>query len=145
MLDQTYIGLHQRDNKRLLVTLKRLRELGNTVVVVEHDEEAILCADHVVDMGPGAGIHGGQIVAIGTPTHVMNASESLTGQYLTGFRQIEIPKERRTGHKGQKLTLSGAKENNLQNVKAVFPLGTFTCITGVSGGGKSSLVVETLY
>ena len=145
VLDEPSVGLHQRDNKRLLETLKHLRELGNTVVVVEHDEEAILNADHVVDMGPGAGINGGQVVANGPPTHVMKASESLTGQYLTGFRQIEIPKERRTGHKSQKLILRGARENNLQNIKAVFPLGTFPCITGVSGGGKSTLVIETLY
>jgi len=145
VLDEPSIGLHQRDNNRLLETLKRLRDLGNSVVVVEHDEDAILSADHLVDMGPGAGIHGGQVVASGTPAEVMKASESLTGQYLTGFRQIEMPKERRKGHKGQKLSLIGARENNLQNVKVSFPLGTFTCITGVSGGGKSTLVLETLY
>jgi len=145
VLDEPSIGLHQRDNNRLLETLKRLRDLGNSVVVVEHDEDAILSADHLVDMGPGAGIHGGQVVASGTPSQVMKASESLTGQYLTGFRQIEMPKERRKGHKGQKLTLTGAKENNLQNVKVDFPLGTFTCVTGVSGGGKSTLILETLY
>ena len=145
VLDEPSIGLHQRDNNRLLTTLKRLRELGNTVVVVEHDEEAILNADNVVDMGPGAGIHGGQVVATGSPTTVMEVSESLTGQYLVGHRQIEIPKKRRSGHRGQTLILKGAKENNLQNIDAVFPLGTFTCITGVSGGGKSSLVIETLY
>jgi len=145
VLDEPSIGLHQRDNNRLLETLKRLRDLGNTVIVVEHDEDAIKCADHVVDMGPGAGIHGGQVVATGTPDAIMKSTESLTGQYLTGFRQIEIPKERRPGHKGQKVSIAGARENNLQNVKVDFPLGTFTCITGVSGGGKSSLVVETLY
>ena len=145
VLDEPSIGLHQRDNNRLLTTLKRLRDLGNTVVVVEHDEEAILNADNVVDMGPGAGIHGGQVVATGSPTTVMGVSESLTGQYLVGDREIEIPKKRRSGHKGQALILKGAKENNLQNIDAVFPLGTFTCITGVSGGGKSSLVIETLY
>ena len=145
VLDEPSIGLHQRDNNRLLETLKRLRDLGNTVIVVEHDEDAIRMADHVVDMGPGAGIHGGQVVATGTPDVIMQSSESLTGQYLTGFRQIEIPDKRRPGHKGQKVSVSGARENNLQNVKADFPLGTFTCITGVSGGGKSSLVIETLY
>ena len=145
VLDEPSIGLHQRDNNRLLTTLKRLRDLGNTVVVVEHDEEAILNADNVVDMGPGAGIHGGQVVATGSPTTVMEVSESLTGQYLVGDREIEIPKKRRSGHRGQTLILKGAKENNLQNIDAVFPLGTFTCITGVSGGGKSSLVIETLY
>ena len=145
VLDEPSIGLHQRDNNRLLDTLKRLRDLGNSVVVVEHDEDAILSADFLVDMGPGAGIHGGQVVASGTPEQVMQASESLTGQYLTGFRRIEIPDERRKGHTGQKLVLSGARENNLQNVKVAFPLGTFSCITGVSGGGKSTLVLETLY
>ena len=145
VLDEPSIGLHQRDNNRLLSTLKRLRTLGNTVVVVEHDEEAILSADNVVDMGPGAGIHGGNVVAAGPPEQVMEVSESLTGQYLTGLRQIEIPKKRRKGHRNQKLTLSGARENNLQNIKVKFPLGTFTCITGVSGGGKSTLIIETLY
>ncbi len=145
VLDEPSIGLHQRDNNRLLETLKQLRDLGNTVIVVEHDEDAIRTADHVVDMGPGAGIHGGQVVATGTPDAIMQSSESLTGQYLTGFRQIEIPQKRRSGHKGQKVTITGARENNLQNVNVDFPLGTFTCITGVSGGGKSSLVIETLY
>jgi excinuclease ABC subunit A len=145
VLDEPSIGLHQRDNNRLLETLKRLRDLGNTVIVVEHDEDAMRSADFVVDIGPGAGIHGGKIIAIGTPDDIMKSSESLTGQYLTGFRQIEIPKERRPGHKGQKVSISGAKENNLQNVSVDFPLGTFTCITGVSGGGKSSLVIETLF
>ncbi|MBT4589207.1 MAG: excinuclease ABC subunit UvrA, partial [Rhodospirillaceae bacterium] len=145
VLDEPSIGLHQRDNNRLLETLKRLRDLGNSVIVVEHDEDAMRAADYVVDIGPGAGIHGGKIIAVGTPEDIMKSSESLTGQYLTGFRQIDIPKERRKGHKGQKVTVSGAVENNLQNVTAEFPLGTFTCITGVSGGGKSSLVIETLY
>jgi len=145
VLDEPSIGLHQRDNGRLLETLKRLRDLGNSVVVVEHDEEAISTADYIVDIGPGAGIHGGQVVACGTPQEIMKASESLTGQYLTGFRQIEVPKDRRPGHKGQKLTIKGASENNLQDVDVDFPLGTLTCITGVSGGGKSTLVIETLY
>ena len=145
VLDEPSIGLHQRDNNRLLETLKHLRDLGNTVIVVEHDEDAMRAADFVVDIGPGAGIHGGQVIAIGTPEAIMKSSESLTGQYLTGARQIEVPKTRRPGHKDQKVTISGATENNLQNVTAEFPLGTFTCITGVSGGGKSSLVIETLY
>jgi excinuclease ABC subunit A len=145
VLDEPSIGLHQRDNNRLLEMLKRLRDLGNTVIVVEHDEDAMRAADFVVDIGPGAGVHGGKVIAIGTPEAVMKSSESLTGQYLTGFRQIEVPKTRRPGHKGQKVTVTGAEENNLQNVTAEFPLGTFTCITGVSGGGKSSLVIETLY
>ncbi len=145
VLDEPSIGLHQRDNNRLLDTLKRLRDLGNTVIVVEHDEDAMRAADYLVDIGPGAGIHGGKIIAIGSPDDIMKSSESLTGQYLTGFRQIEIPQERRPGHKGQKVSISGAEENNLQNVSIDFPLGTFTCITGVSGGGKSSLVIETLY
>ena len=145
VLDEPSIGLHQRDNERLLATLVRLRDLGNSVVVVEHDEEAIRAADHVIDMGPGAGIHGGLMVASGTPEEIMGSSESLTGQYMTGFRQIEIPKQRRPGHKGQILKVAGARENNLANITAEFPLGTFTCITGVSGGGKSTLVVETLY
>jgi excinuclease ABC subunit A len=145
VLDEPSIGLHQRDNERLLATLMRLRDLGNTLVVVEHDEEAIRAADHVIDMGPGAGIHGGLMVASGTPDAIMGSTESLTGQYMSGFRQIEIPARRRPGHKGQILKLAGARANNLADVTAEFPLGTFTCITGVSGGGKSSLVVETLY
>ena len=145
VLDEPSIGLHQRDNNRLLETLKRLRDLGNTVIVVEHDEDAIRQADHVVDMGPGAGIHGGQVVAEGTPADIMAASESLTGQYLTGRREIPLPAERRPGHKGQVLSIKGARENNLQGIDVDFPLGTFTCVTGVSGGGKSSLVIETLY
>ena len=145
VLDEPSIGLHQRDNNRLLDTLMRLRDLGNSVVVVEHDEDAIRAADHVVDMGPGAGIHGGQMVASGTPEAIMASSESLTGQYMTGFRQIDIPKARRPGHKRQVLKVTGARENNLADISAEFPLGTFTCITGVSGGGKSTLVVETLY
>jgi len=145
VLDEPSIGLHQRDNARLLETLKRLRDLGNTVIVVEHDEDAIRIADYLVDIGPGAGIHGGQIIAHGTPEDVMATPESLTGQYLTGMRQIEIPKSRRKHKRSHHLTLKGARAHNLQNVDVKFPLGTFTCITGVSGGGKSSLVVETLY
>jgi excinuclease ABC subunit A len=145
VLDEPSIGLHQRDNERLLATLKRLRDLGNTVIVVEHDEDAILQADHVVDVGPGAGIHGGEIVAEGTPNDIMASRSSLTGQYLTGERAIEVPSKRRKPGAGRLLKLVGARGNNLKNVTAEIPLGTFTCITGVSGGGKSTLVVDTLY
>ncbi|MBX3495761.1 MAG: excinuclease ABC subunit UvrA [Parvibaculum sp.] len=144
VLDEPSIGLHQRDNDRLLETLKRLRDLGNTVIVVEHDEDAIRTADHVVDMGPGAGIHGGEVVAEGTVDDIMATPESLTGQYLTGFRQIEVPAMRRPGN-GKWLKVTGAKENNLKNVTAEIPLGVFTCVTGVSGGGKSTLLIETIY
>ncbi len=143
VLDEPSIGLHQRDNDRLLATLKKLRDLGNTVIVVEHDEDAIRTADYLVDMGPGAGIHGGKIVAQGTPEKVMANPASLTGQYLTGLRQIPVPERRRTSDR--KLTLVGATGNNLKNLTVDFPLGTFTCVTGVSGGGKSTLVIETLY
>ncbi len=147
VLDEPSIGLHQRDNDRLLKTLTRLRDLGNTVLVVEHDEDAIRAADYLVDMGPGAGAHGGNVVAQGTPEEVMRNSASLTGQYLSGFRQVPIPKVRREPppRNGRWLTLKGARENNLQNVTASIPLGTFTCVTGVSGSGKSTLIVETLY
>ena len=145
VLDEPSIGLHQRDNDRLLETLKRLRDLGNTVIVVEHDEDAIRHADYVVDMGPGAGVHGGHVVAAGTPEEVMRSPDSLTGQYLTGFRQIALPPRRRKGKRGKKLTLRGARANNLQGIDVTLPLGTFICVTGVSGGGKSSLIVETLW
>ncbi|WP_395714153.1 excinuclease ABC subunit UvrA [Reyranella sp.] len=150
VLDEPSIGLHQRDNDRLLKTLVRLRDLGNTVLVVEHDEDAIRAADHLVDMGPGAGAHGGSVIAEGTPEEVMRNTASLTGQYLSGFRQIPVPKVRREpqppSSKGARwLTLKGARENNLRNVTANIPLGTFTCVTGVSGSGKSTLIVETLY
>jgi excinuclease ABC subunit A len=145
VLDEPSIGLHQRDNDRLLATLKRLRDLGNTVIVVEHDEDAIRSADWLIDMGPAAGIHGGEVVAIGKPEQVFANPRSLTGQYLSGMKQIPLPKERRKGQKGQRLKLLGAKGNNLQNVTVEVPLGTFTCVTGVSGGGKSTLVIETLY
>ncbi len=145
VLDEPSIGLHQRDNDRLLTALKRLRDLGNTVVVVEHDEEAIRSADYLIDMGPGAGIHGGTVVARGTPEQVMANPESLTGQYLTGVRRIEVPTRRRAPKGGKALTIVGAAANNLQAVTAAFPLGTFTCVTGVSGGGKSTLVIETLF
>ncbi|MBV9826729.1 MAG: excinuclease ABC subunit UvrA, partial [Alphaproteobacteria bacterium] len=145
VLDEPSIGLHQRDNARLLETLKRLRDLGNTVIVVEHDEEAIRTADWLVDMGPRAGVHGGQLIAEGTPDAVMHHPDSITGQYLTGVRQIAVPEQRRTGHQGQILRLVGAHGNNLQNVTADIPLGTFCCVSGVSGGGKSTLIIETLY
>jgi excinuclease ABC subunit A len=145
VLDEPSIGLHQRDNARLLETLRRLRDLGNTVIVVEHDEDAILTADHVVDVGPGAGIHGGEIVAEGTPADIMADSNSLTGQYLTGARQVRLPGKRRKPQPGRKLKLVGARGNNLKNVTTEIPLGLFTGITGVSGGGKSTLIVDTLY
>ena len=145
VLDEPSIGLHQRDNARLLETLKRLRNIGNTVIVVEHDEDAIRQADYLIDMGPGAGRHGGHVVAEGTPEEVMTAPESLTGQYLTGVRQVGMPATRRKPQKGRALVIKGARANNLRDVTVSFPLGTFTCVTGVSGGGKSSLVVETLY
>jgi excinuclease ABC subunit A len=145
VLDEPSIGLHQRDNDRLLQTLKRLRDLGNTVIVVEHDEDAIRHADYLIDMGPAAGIHGGHVVAAGTPDRVLESKDSLTAQYLTGRRRIEVPATRRRGHIGQKLRIVGARANNLQNITAELPLGTFACVTGVSGGGKSTLVIDTLY
>ncbi len=145
VLDEPSIGLHQRDNDRLLTALRRLRDLGNTVIVVEHDEEAIRTADYLVDMGPGAGIHGGAVVARGLPEEVMSNPDSLTGQYLTGAREVPTPARRRSPKKVRQLTVVGARANNLQNLTVSFPLGTFTCVTGVSGGGKSTLVVDTLY
>jgi excinuclease ABC subunit A len=145
VLDEPSIGLHQRDNARLLGTLKRLRDLGNTVLVVEHDEEAIRTADYLIDMGPRAGVNGGRVVAAGLPEKVMQNPDSLTGQYLIGMRQVPLPAQRRTGQKGARLRLVGARANNLKNVTVDIPLGTFTCVTGVSGGGKSTLIVETLY
>ncbi len=144
VLDEPSIGLHQRDNDRLLETLKRLRDLGNTVIVVEHDEDAIRQADHVVDLGPGAGVRGGEVVAQGTLKQVLKCKNSLTADYLTGRRRIEIPATRRKGN-GLKLTVHGARANNLANVTASIPLGTFTCVTGVSGSGKSSFTIDTLY
>ncbi|MES1202048.1 MAG: excinuclease ABC subunit UvrA [Pseudomonadota bacterium] len=145
VLDEPSIGLHQRDNARLLETLRRLRDLGNTVLVVEHDEEAILTADHVVDMGPAAGVHGGRIIAQGTPAEIEKSKESITGAYLTGAREIPIPEKRRWIDKKRMITIKGASGNNLQGVDAAIPLGVFACVTGVSGGGKSTLVIETLY
>ena len=144
VLDEPSIGLHQRDNARLLETLKRLRDLGNTVIVVEHDEDAIRVADHVLDIGPGAGVHGGKIIAQGTPDDIMAAPDSLTGQYLTGVRWITIP-ERRPINPRRTLKVVNARGNNLKNVTAEIPLGLFTAVTGVSGGGKSTLLVDTLY
>ncbi len=144
VLDEPSIGLHQRDNDRLLASLKGLRDQGNTVIVVEHDEEAIREADHVIDIGPGAGVHGGEIIAHGTPAEIAACPASVTGQYLTGQREIAVPQERRAGN-GNLLRVVGATGNNLKDVTAEIPLGTFTCITGVSGGGKSTLTIETLY
>ena len=145
VLDEPSIGLHQRDNSRLLDTLKHLRDLGNTVIVVEHDEEAILSADHVVDMGPGAGVHGGQIVAQGTPENICRSDASLTGKYLSHRLQIAIPKRRRRPEAGREMVLSGATGNNLKSVTLKLPVGLFVCVTGVSGSGKSTLVADTLY
>ncbi|WP_376959267.1 excinuclease ABC subunit UvrA [Azospirillum sp. A26] len=145
VLDEPSIGLHQRDNDRLLETLKRLRDIGNTVVVVEHDEDAIRSADYLVDMGPGAGQHGGSVIAQGTPEEVQKNPNSITAQYLNGTRFVPVPDTRRPGHPGQFLEVQGARANNLQNVSTRIPLGTFTCVTGVSGGGKSTLIIETLY
>ena len=145
VLDEPSIGLHQRDNQRLLTSLQGLRDLGNTVIVVEHDDEAIRTADYVIDMGPGAGIHGGEIVAEGLPSEIMRNPASLTGQYLSGARQIPLPATRRRAMHNRWLKLIGATGNNLKNVTAEIPLGTFVCITGVSGGGKSTLTIETLY
>ena len=145
VLDEPSIGLHQRDNERLLKTLIHLRDIGNTVIVVEHDEDAIMQADYVLDIGPGAGVNGGRIVAQGTPAEVMANPESLTGQYLTGFQQVPIPNKRRKWEKGRSIRVKNARANNLKNVDAEIPLGVFTCVTGVSGGGKSTLVVDTIY
>ena len=143
ILDEPSIGLHQRDNDKLLNTLKNLRDLGNTLIVVEHDEDTMLEADYVVDIGPGAGFHGGKVVAQGTAQEIMKVEESVTGQYLSGKKQVPVPKSRRSP-KGW-LAITGAKENNLKNVSVNIPLGVMTCVTGVSGSGKSSLVNEILY
>ena len=145
VLDEPSIGLHQRDNERLLETLRRLRDLGNSVIVVEHDEDAIMTADWVVDVGPGAGIHGGEIVSQGTAAQVMADPNSLTGQYLTGVRQVAVPRKRRKGNSERVLTIRNARGNNLKGVTADVPLGLFTAVTGVSGGGKSTLIIDTLY
>jgi len=145
VLDEPSIGLHQRDNARLLASLLRLRDLGNTVIVVEHDEEAIRTADHVVDMGPGAGIHGGRVVAQGTPAAIVACPESLTGAYLGGQRRIELPAKRTPPDAKKQLRIVGASGNNLKNLTVEIPLGLLTCITGVSGSGKSTLINDTLY
>jgi excinuclease ABC subunit A len=145
VLDEPSIGLHQRDNARLLDTLKHLRDLGNTVIVVEHDEDAILQADHVVDIGPAAGIHGGNVIAEGKPSEIMANPNSLTGQYLSGSLGVPLPAERRKSKKGKRIKVVGARGNNLRDVTAEIPLGTFTAVTGVSGGGKSTFLIETLF
>ncbi|MCL2469064.1 MAG: excinuclease ABC subunit UvrA [Alphaproteobacteria bacterium] len=145
VLDEPSIGLHQRDNDRLLGTLKRLRDLGNSVLVVEHDEDAIRAADYLIDMGPGAGIHGGKVVAAGPPSQVLKSKDSLTAQYLTGKKKIAMPSHLRKPKRGHFLEMTGARENNLKNLHVRFPLGLLTCVTGVSGSGKSTLVNETLY
>jgi excinuclease ABC subunit A len=144
VLDEPSIGLHQRDNGRLLETLKNLRDQGNTVIVVEHDEEAVRSADYVLDIGPGAGVHGGQIIAKGTPAQIIKNKKSITGQYLSGKKCIPVPAHRRSGN-GKEITITNATGNNLKGINANFPLGTFTCVTGVSGGGKSTLTIETLF
>ncbi|WP_011580735.1 MULTISPECIES: excinuclease ABC subunit UvrA [Chelativorans] len=145
VLDEPSIGLHQRDNDRLLATLRHLRDLGNTVIVVEHDEDAILTADYVVDIGPAAGVHGGRVIAEGTPSEIMANPNSITGKYLTGELSIPMPERRREIPKKRRVRVVGARGNNLKNVTAEIPLGTFTCVTGVSGGGKSTFLIETLY
>ena len=145
VLDEPSIGLHQRDNERLLVTLKHLRDIGNTVIVVEHDEDAILAADHVVDIGPAAGIHGGQVIAAGTPDEVKADPNSLTGRYLSGDLGVPVPTNRRKPIKGKEIKVVGARGNNLKDVSGAVPIGLFTCVTGVSGGGKSTFLIETLY
>ena len=145
VLDEPSIGLHQRDNARLLETLERLRDLGNSVIVVEHDEEAIRAADYIVDIGPGAGVHGGEIVAQGSVAQIQKAKKSLTGDYLAGRREVPVPDERRAPNKRKVIKITGARENNLKNVTAEIPIGLLTCVTGVSGGGKSTLIIETLY
>ena len=144
VLDEPSIGLHQRDNEQLLKTLRHLRDLGNTVIVVEHDEDAILTADYVVDIGPAAGIHGGEIIAQGTPADIMASPKSLTGKYLSGEIEVAVPSERRKINK-KRIKIVGARGNNLKNVSAEIPLGTFTAVTGVSGGGKSTFLIETLF
>ncbi len=144
ILDEPSIGLHQRDNQRLIETLKRLRDIGNTLIIVEHDEETILSADHVIDIGPGAGEHGGRVIAEGTPLEIMDNPESITGSYLSKNETIEIPKERNTPN-GKFITVKGAKQNNLKNIDVNIPLGVFTCVTGVSGSGKSTLINDVLY
>ncbi|MEG1995979.1 MAG: excinuclease ABC subunit UvrA [Oscillospiraceae bacterium] len=144
ILDEPSIGLHQKDNDKLIATLKRLRDLGNTLIVVEHDDDTMFAADYIVDIGPGAGVHGGEVVCAGTVKDIMACSESITGQYLSGAKKIDVPKSRRKGN-GNFLSIKGASQNNLKNIDVDIPLGTFTCVTGVSGSGKSSLVNEVIY
>ena len=144
VLDEPSIGLHQRDNDKLIATLKNLRDLGNTVIVVEHDEDTMRSADYIVDVGPGAGVHGGEIVAAGSVKDICKAKRSITGDYLSGRKRIEVPQTRRPGN-GNFLTVKGARENNLRNIDVKFPLGEFVCVTGISGSGKSSLINEILY
>ena len=144
VLDEPSIGLHQRDNDKLIATLKNLRDLGNTVIVVEHDEDTMRSADYIVDVGPGAGVHGGEIVAAGSIKDICKAKRSITGDYLSGRKRIEVPQTRRPGN-GNFLTVKGARENNLRNIDVKFPLGEFVCVTGISGSGKSSLINEILY
>ena len=144
VLDEPSIGLHQRDNDKLIATLKNLRDLGNTVIVVEHDEDTMRSADYIVDVGPGAGVHGGEIVAAGSVKDICKAKRSITGDYLSGRKRIAVPQTRRTGN-GNFLTVKGARENNLRNIDVRFPLGEFVCVTGISGSGKSSLINEILY
>src|SRR5690606_11412359 len=145
ILDEPSIGLHQRDNQRLLSTLLHLRDIGNTVIVVEHDEEAILAADHVVDLGPGAGVHGGRVVAEGPPEAIRQNPQSLTGQYLSGRRAIPVPERRVPPDPKRRLVVKGARGNNLKHVDVAIPIGLMTCVTGVSGSGKSTLINDTLY
>ena len=144
ILDEPSIGLHQRDNAKLIATLKRLRDIGNTLIVVEHDEETMLAADHIIDIGPGAGVNGGRVVACGTAEEIMACEESVTGQYLSHKKCIPVPETRRPGN-GKVLTISGAREHNLKNITVSFPLGKLICVTGVSGSGKSSLVNAILH
>ena len=144
ILDEPSIGLHQRDNERLIETLRNMRDIGNTLIVVEHDEDTMLAADYLIDVGPGAGVHGGQIISAGTPEEVMKDPNSLTGQYLSGKKFIPLPLERRQSD-GRFIEIKGAKENNLKNVNVKIPLGMFVAVTGVSGSGKSTLVNEILH
>ena len=144
ILDEPSIGLHQRDNEKLLGTLRHLRDLGNTLLVVEHDEETLYAADHIIDIGPGAGMHGGKIICAGTIDDIKACENSVTGLYLSGKKKIPVPEKRRTGN-GKALNIYGAAENNLKHIDIKIPLGVFTCITGVSGSGKSSLVNEIIY